>query len=83
MDVEEECKLLVEEIKRLGVEQPSGNIEVTFGTLLDDDRCSQLFEALVGTLLDDDRCSQLFEALVGSLRTAKKTDMCLFICLVH
>jgi hypothetical protein len=50
MDVEEECKLLVEEIKRLGVEQPSGNIGVTFGTLFDDDRCSQLFEALVGTL---------------------------------
>jgi hypothetical protein len=50
MNVDEECQLLVEEIKRLGVQQPSGNIGVTFGTLFDDDRCSQVFEALVGTL---------------------------------
>jgi hypothetical protein len=50
MNVDEECQLLVEEIKRLGMQQPSGKIGVTFGTLFDDDRCSQVFEALVGTL---------------------------------
>lgn len=50
MDVEEECKSLVVEIKRLGEPQPSGNVGVKFGVLFDDDRCAQIFEALVGTL---------------------------------
>ena len=42
--------MLVEEIDRLGTTQPSGRTGVTFGALFDDDRCSQIFEALVGTL---------------------------------
>ena len=50
MDVEEECRQLVVELERLGTEQPSGNVGVKFGTLFDDDRCAQIFEALVGTL---------------------------------
>lgn len=50
MDVEEECKQLVIELERLGSKQPSGNVGVQFGTLFDDDRCAQIFEALVGTL---------------------------------
>lgn len=50
MDVDNEVKLLVEEIERLGEKQESGRMGVKFGTLFDDERCLQLFEALVGTL---------------------------------
>ena len=29
---------------------PDGKLQVTFGTLFNDDRCANIFEALVGTL---------------------------------
>jgi hypothetical protein len=51
MDVEKECRSLVQELRRLGQVQESGRIGVKFGTLFDDDKCAQIFEALVGTLL--------------------------------
>ncbi|XP_062568902.1 costars family protein ABRACL-like [Saccostrea cucullata] len=50
MNVEHEIKLLIEEIKRLGSPNSDGNVCVTFGTLFNDDRCANIFEALVGTL---------------------------------
>ncbi|XP_072020101.1 costars family protein ABRACL-like [Amphiura filiformis] len=50
MDVAHEVTLLVEEIKRLGTEDADGKYNVTFGTLFNDDRCANIFEALVGTL---------------------------------
>ncbi|CAL1534809.1 unnamed protein product [Lymnaea stagnalis] len=50
MNVEHEIGLLVEEIKRLGTAGAGGKTEVTFGTLFNDDRCANIFEALVGTL---------------------------------
>ncbi|KAK6970103.1 costars family protein ABRACL, partial [Biomphalaria glabrata] len=50
MNVEHEIHLLVEEIKRLGKEGAGGKYEVTFGTLFNDDKCANIFEALVGTL---------------------------------
>ncbi|GFS00180.1 costars family protein ABRACL [Elysia marginata] len=50
MNVEHEVKLLVDEINRLGKPGPDGKLEVTFGTLFNDDRCANIFEALVGTL---------------------------------
>jgi len=50
MNVEHEIELLKEEIKRLGKECEGGKFEVTFGTLFNDDKCANIFEALVGTL---------------------------------
>jgi len=50
MNVEEEVKLLAEEIRRLGTKQSDGTVNVTFGQLFHDDRCANLFEAIVGTL---------------------------------
>ncbi|KAI4299172.1 hypothetical protein L6164_032655 [Bauhinia variegata] len=50
MNVEEEIQRLREEIKRLGKVQEDGSYKVTFGTLFNDDRCANIFEALVGTL---------------------------------
>lgn len=50
MDVNHEVKLLVEEIKRLGAPNSSGQVVVKFGVLFSDDKCANLFEALVGTL---------------------------------
>ncbi|KAE8008326.1 hypothetical protein FH972_004847 [Carpinus fangiana] len=50
MNVEEEVERLKEEIKRLGKVQDDGSYKVTFGTLFNDDRCANIFEALVGTL---------------------------------
>lgn len=43
-------KLLVEEINRLGEKNGNGKMSVKFGTLFEDDKCANLFEALVGTL---------------------------------
>ena len=49
--VEHEVALLQEEIRRLGKASPDGaTVVVTFGTLFNDDRCANVFEALVGTL---------------------------------
>ena len=50
MDVNNECDLLVEEIKRLGTKGEDGKISVEFGVLFNDDKCANIFEALVGTL---------------------------------
>jgi len=50
MDVGNEVKMLLEEIKRLGTENGEGKISVEFGVLFNDDRCANIFEALVGTL---------------------------------
>jgi len=51
MNVNHEVDLLQEEIRRLGSADPAtGNVVVTFGTLFNDDRCANVFEALVGTL---------------------------------
>mmetsp|Transcript_20551 Transcript_20551/g.44952 ORF Transcript_20551/g.44952 Transcript_20551/m.44952 type:complete len:83 (-) Transcript_20551:2339-2587(-) len=48
--VEEEVKMLVEEINRLGSPNADGKMSVKFGVLFADDRCANIFEALVGTL---------------------------------
>jgi len=48
-NVDEEVKMLVEEIKRLGT-NVGGKISVKFGVLVRDERCSDIFEAMVGTL---------------------------------
>lgn len=50
MDIEHEVLLLKDEINRLGARGSDGRVVVKFGTLFDDDRCANLFEALVGTL---------------------------------
>lgn len=50
MNVEHEVELLIQEIKRLGSPNASGQTSVTFGVLFKDDRCANLFEAMVGTL---------------------------------
>lgn len=50
MDVNQEVGLLVEEVKRLGTRNADGQLIVTFGTLFNDPRCANLFEAIVGTL---------------------------------
>ncbi len=50
MNVEHEVELLIVEIKRLGSPNSEGQTVVKFGTLFQDDRCANLFEALVGTL---------------------------------
>ncbi|KAL2620999.1 hypothetical protein R1flu_001204 [Riccia fluitans] len=50
LNVSEEIERLKEEITRLGKVCPDGSISVKFGTLFNDDRCANLFEALVGTL---------------------------------
>lgn len=50
MNVDHEVKLLIEEIKRLGAANASGQIVVKFGVLFKDDKCANLFEALLGTL---------------------------------
>jgi hypothetical protein len=42
--------VLKEEITRLGKKGSDGRVSVKFGTLFEDDRCANLFEALVGTL---------------------------------
>jgi dipeptidase len=47
----EEVDRLKVEIKRLGkLNEETGQYEVTFGVLVMDDVCSNVFEALVGTL---------------------------------
>ena len=48
--VDHEVQMLREEITRLGEKQDDGSINVTFGTLFNDERCEQIFEAIVGTL---------------------------------
>jgi hypothetical protein len=48
--VDEEVELLRHEIRRLGKAQDNGEVHVTFGTVFNDDRCANLFEALLGTL---------------------------------
>ncbi|CAK9205109.1 unnamed protein product, partial [Sphagnum troendelagicum] len=50
MNVDEEIGRLKEEIMRLGLPQSDGSVSVKFGTLFNDERCANLFEALVGTL---------------------------------
>ncbi|KAH9542169.1 hypothetical protein CY35_14G102300 [Sphagnum magellanicum] len=50
MNVDEEIGRLKEEITRLGLPQSDGSVSVKFGTLFNDERCANLFEALVGTL---------------------------------
>lgn len=50
MNVEHEVELLLEEIKRLGSVDATGQLSVKFGVLFRDDKCANLFEALVGTL---------------------------------
>ncbi|TPX51086.1 hypothetical protein SeMB42_g01036 [Synchytrium endobioticum] len=50
--VDEECRLLVQEIKRLGKSDPKhdGKTTIKFGELVMDGRVSNVFEALNGTL---------------------------------
>ena len=49
--VDEEIKLLVEEIKRLGKTDPAdGKTKVPYGVLFQDDKVANTFEALLGTL---------------------------------
>lgn len=50
MNVDHEVKLLIDEIKRLGSPNASGQMVVKFGVLFKDDKCANLFEALLGTL---------------------------------
>ena len=51
MNVEHEIKLLIDEIKRLGVENSENKTwMVKYGVLFSDDKCANIFEALVGTL---------------------------------
>jgi len=50
MNVDEEIERLKTEIGRLGTKNDDGSITVKFGTLFNDDRCANIFEALVGTL---------------------------------
>ncbi|KAK8952811.1 Costars family protein [Platanthera guangdongensis] len=50
MNVDEEVGRLKEEIRRLGQPQLDGSVKVKFGILFNDDRCTNIFEALVGTL---------------------------------
>ncbi|XP_040206472.1 costars family protein ABRACL [Rana temporaria] len=50
MNVENEVKLLVEQMHRLGTRGPDGKLKVKFGVLFHDDQCANLFEAMVGTL---------------------------------
>ena len=51
MNVEHEIKLLIDEIKRLGVENSENKTwTVKYGVLFSDDKCANIFEALVGTL---------------------------------
>ncbi|KAL3681059.1 hypothetical protein R1sor_024015 [Riccia sorocarpa] len=50
LNVSEEIERLKEEITRLGKPCPDGSISVKFGTLFNDERCANIFEALVGTL---------------------------------
>ena len=50
MNVQHEVQLLIQEIKRLGTPNASGQLVVKFGVLFSDDKCANLFEALVGTL---------------------------------
>lgn len=50
MDVGKEVKMLVEEIHRLGDVGPDGKVSVKFVKLIDDERCSNIFEAIIGTL---------------------------------
>eukprot|EP00249_Psilotum_nudum_P001739 c14390_g1_i1 orf=130-375(+) len=50
MNVEEEILRLKDEIKRLGLPLPDGSYSVKFGTLFNDDKCTNIFEALFGTL---------------------------------
>ena len=47
MNVEHEVKLLVQELKRLGIPGPDGKITVKFGVLFNDDRCANIFEGAV------------------------------------
>lgn len=50
MNVDEEIGRLKTEIVRLGTKNADGSITVKFGTLFNDERCANIFEALVGTL---------------------------------
>lgn len=46
MNVEHECKLLVQEMKRLG-EEKDGQYVVTFGVMFNDTRCANIFEGII------------------------------------
>lgn len=48
--VEEEVLRLVQEIKRLGAADASGQVKVKYGVLFKDDVVANTFEALLGTL---------------------------------
>ena len=48
--MDDECKMLVEEIQRLGTKGEDGKISVEFGVLFNDTRCANIFDALVATL---------------------------------
>ncbi|KAJ1341483.1 hypothetical protein BSLG_003911 [Batrachochytrium salamandrivorans] len=52
VSVIEEVRMLVQEIKRPGIRDPTANGQwsVKFGVIVRDDRCGDIFEALVGTL---------------------------------
>jgi hypothetical protein len=50
VNIEHEIEQLKEEIKRLGKQNEKGQFQVSFGVIVMDDRCSNIFEALVGTL---------------------------------
>ncbi|KAG0569151.1 hypothetical protein KC19_6G068800 [Ceratodon purpureus] len=50
MNVDEEIERLKTEIGRLGTKNDDGSVAVKFGTLFNDERCANIFEALVGTL---------------------------------
>lgn len=50
MDVNHEVKLLKQEIERLGSKNTDGQTSVKFGTLFNDEKCLNQFEAIVGTL---------------------------------
>ncbi|RLN95809.1 hypothetical protein BBJ28_00019392 [Nothophytophthora sp. Chile5] len=49
MNVEKEVEQLVTEIRRIGAQQ-GDKFGVSFGTLFDDERCQDIFEAIMGTL---------------------------------
>jgi len=49
-NTQEEVKLLVREIKRLGDKQSNNTYTVAYGKLFADDKVANIFEALLGTL---------------------------------
>mmetsp|Transcript_16686 Transcript_16686/g.29553 ORF Transcript_16686/g.29553 Transcript_16686/m.29553 type:complete len:90 (+) Transcript_16686:109-378(+) len=48
--VDRECEELKKDVARLGEKNEAGQYQVEFGTLFDDDKAQQYYEAIVGTL---------------------------------